>query len=242
MASLVRAEWRERGWATLGFAALFSVVAIGIAQSAGPHDPTETSLLVALAAPFAAVVVPAGVVDERASGFARMVRAQPLPSGAYALLKAGASAALLLLLIAPVVVATAMVEGAPVASALAGLALVCLWTGAAATLVGMLARGPGAATAMWVLVCVVNLLAIFATGPAMRMDDLLVRLRHVVPGPAALELTMPQLDPWLVRAPLVLLAEIVAVGLAAVASGAARGATVAACIALPFLLPAKGVA
>lgn len=226
----------------MGFTVLFSLVAVGIAQSAGPTDPTETALVVAVAAPFAAVVVPASVVDERASGFARLVRAQPLPPGAYAAMKAGAFAALLVLLLAPIVLAAALVEGAPPAPALAALVLVSLWTAAAATLVGTLARGPAAATGAWVLVCVVNLLAVFATGPAMRMDDVLVRLRHVVPGPGALELTMPAIDPWIVRAPLVLVMEAFVVALAAATTGLARAATLLASVALPFLLPAAEAA
>lgn len=229
---------------TLVMATVSCGLALAIAQSAGPRDPGAAALLVALGAPLAATVIPAGAVDERASGFERLVETQPLPRVAAFALKAASAFVLAAALVAAPVLLVVALGRAPLAPTLAAFGLVALWTALAATHFGLSMRGPSAATGVWVFLCLVNLLGVLASSAGMPMDDLLVRARHALPGPSAVEMTTPGYDPWRFGAAATLAAEVLVLALGAHLRGArVRGSgamTLAGAIALPFLLPARG--
>lgn len=246
-------EWRERARTMLILAAIFSVLFLMMGQGSREDFPQASAFIVALVAPFACATLPASAIDESASGFVRLMATQPLPRGAYVVLRLVALATILLAPLLPLVLALAALEGTPMPLAGGALALAVLWSVASALLLGLLARGPGSATGVWVTLCIFNTLAVLATAPGMRMDDVLVRARHALPGPSAIEMLTVGYDPWLTTAAGVLALQATLAGAAAVLYAAkgwrhaerpsmlartAVGVSLVGALLLPFLLPA----
>lgn len=202
----VAREWRDQWRWTLGLALGATMLALAFASNDG-RGLTPVAATLAVAPVFAAAALPASVVDDAGGGLVRLVATQPLPRGAYALLRIGAASTLLAGLLAPLLLglgaATGDVAGA--LRSLPALLLAVLWCASLAVVVGLCVRGSGGATALWLLVAGLNLQMALMVLSGVPMDDALLRVRHALPAAPAAQIAMPDADPWRMGA-LVLLA------------------------------------
>jgi hypothetical protein len=237
-------EWHDHARLTILLVVLFSVIAYELGAASGRHALPHAAFLVGIVAPFACVALPASVVDDNGNGLGRLVSTQPLVRGAYAALRIVATTVVLFAMLAPLVVALSFSDGVPLATALLATGLCVAWSASGAILLGLAFRGPAAATGVWVLLCVFNLLAVLATWPGMNMVDILVRARHALPGAASVETLLPAADPWRWGAPLLLAIETLLLASAAVAHERHRCVALALApalaVALPFAFPGGG--
>ena len=235
----VRDSWRL----ATGLVLAFALLAFSLGSSR--HALPALSFGAASVPFFALAWLPASVVDDGSSGLARLIGTQPLPAGAYGLLRIASASALLLLLVVPALVcialATATVVQLP--RALVAAAFSTLWAASAAVLLGLRTKGPAAASALWIVLALANLLAVLRVWSDLYVDWL-VRGMHWLPGPAAAESVATAADPWRLGALSLLIAQSLLFLLAAWAASAGstrfRVVGLLAALTLPFAAPAVG--
>jgi hypothetical protein len=127
---------------------------------------------------------------------------------------------------------------------LAGL-LSTIWAASACVLLGLRAKGPAAASALWIVIALANLLAVLRVWTGLDATDWLVRVIHALPGPSAAEAVATATDPWRLGALALLAAQTLVLFVSAWAASARLTRAVgtlgiAAALALPFAAPAVG--